>query len=201
MTTIHVIGNGDMAPMYKQAKGIKITCNMPPFEVRDVYGTCMVDFKMMKALYEGSVRLDMYDWILGARPKKWTEMQPNFYMKYAKNIKDFYLHLPDYVNNFTDFNCGHMAVHYSANKLKGSQIHMYGFDSIFSMNLRSYSDLFLHSDRSPMNSHRLNTNWRPIWSNMFKEFPDTEFIIYHKTVDPKIILPENVRIDTSRSKK
>jgi hypothetical protein len=29
----HIIGNGDNAPMYKPAKGLKITCNLPPFTV------------------------------------------------------------------------------------------------------------------------------------------------------------------------
>ena len=45
----HVIGNGDNAVMYKPTKGLKITCNVPPFSVEGVYTTCLVDFKMMKA--------------------------------------------------------------------------------------------------------------------------------------------------------
>ena len=38
----------------------------------------------------------MYDWVLGARPRKWMEMQPNFYLKYSPNIRDFHTHIPDY---------------------------------------------------------------------------------------------------------
>lgn len=199
--TVHIIGNGDMAPMYKPSKGIKLTCNMPPFAINDVYGTVMVDFKMMKALNEGSLRLDSYDWILGMRPKKWMEIQPKFYMRYSQNIKEFYTVLPEYVKNYTDFNCGHMATHYAANKLKANEIHMYGFDSIFDMNLRSVSDLYLFSDRGEGNTFRINSNWRPVWENMFKEFPNTQFVLYHKHNNIKVPIPENVRIETSRSAK
>ena len=51
---------------------------------------------------------------------------PNFYMKVAQQIKGFYLTLPSYVTNYTDFNCGHMAAHYTANELQADEIHMYG---------------------------------------------------------------------------
>ena len=190
----HIIGNGGCAPFYEPSKGIKITCNMPAFDIADVYGTVMVDFKMMKALGEGSVQLNAYDWILGARPKKWMEMQPGFYMKYAKNVKEFYTELPSYVANYTDFNCGHMATHYTANKLDSDEVHLYGFDSLFDMNLRSYSDLFLVSDRGEANTFRLNSNWRPIWEEMFKEFPNKKFVLHHKHNAIKVKIPKNVEI-------
>ena len=47
----------------------------------------IVDFKMMNALTKGQIQLDMYDWILGTRPRKWMEMRPDFYMKYTKRLK------------------------------------------------------------------------------------------------------------------
>jgi len=45
----HLIGNGDSCVYYKPAKGLKVVCNLPPFAVDNVYVSCMVDFKMMKA--------------------------------------------------------------------------------------------------------------------------------------------------------
>ena len=69
----HIIGNGDNASLYKPSVGLKITCNLPPFAVENVYTTCMVDFKMMKAIEEGSVIVPG-EWVLGARPKKYMEM-------------------------------------------------------------------------------------------------------------------------------
>lgn len=189
----HVIGNGDSASFYKPSKGIKVTCNLPPFTVDGVYTTCMVDFKMMAAIHEGSVTVPG-EWTLGFRPKKWMEMKPDFYMKYAKQVKDFYTVLPPYVKNYTDFNCGHMATHMTANKLKATEIHMYGFDSILDMNLRSATDFYLNSDREAHNNVRLANNWRPVWQNMFKEFPDTKFVIHHKHSSVKFPMPENVEI-------
>lgn len=193
--TVHLIGNGDNATMYKPSKGIKVTCNIPPFEVANVYTTCLVDFKMMKAMTEGSVDIPG-DWTLGHRPKIWMEQRPEFYMKVAQNIKGFYLTLPKYVANYTDFNCGHMAAHYSANELKAEEIHMYGFDSIFDFNIRSCTDLYLNSDRSLSNNNRLANNWRPVWQNLFNEFPNTQFVLYHEHNNAKIDLGKNVEIIT-----
>lgn len=194
----HVIGNGDNAIMYKPAAGFKLACNLPPFSINNLYASCIVDFKMMKAIDEGSVIVPG-DWILGARPKKWMEMAPAFYMKYAPQVKDFYTALPDYAENYTNFNCGHMAVHYAANKLNCDEIHMYGFDSMFDFNMRSSSDLFLISDREASNNLRLINNWRPIWQGIFKEFSNKRFILYHKHSAIKFPVPQNVEIRTNNS--
>jgi hypothetical protein len=191
----HVIGNGDNATRYKPAPGLKITCNLPPFAVENVYTTCMVDFKMMNAIKEGSVIVPG-EWVLGARPKKFMELNPQFNMRYAQQVKDYYTVLPDYAENYTNFNCGHMAVHYAANKLKCDEIHMYGFDSLFDFNLRSASDLYLISDREANNSLRLSNNWRPIWQEIFKEFPNTQFVLHHKHENIKIPVSKNVEIRT-----
>ena len=61
---VNVLGNGDHAYMFERGQSGKLLiCNMPPFEIpkREVHATCMVDFKMMKALADGLVKLDMYD--------------------------------------------------------------------------------------------------------------------------------------------
>ena len=191
----HVIGNGDNAVMYKESKGFKITCNIPPFPVKNVYTTCLVDFKMMKAMTEGSVVIPG-EWTLGYRPKIWMEQRPEFYMQVAPHIKGFYLELPNYVSNYTDFNCGQMATHFTANQLGADEIHMYGFDSIFDFNLRSCTDLYLNSDRGLSNNNRLANNWRPVWQNMFAEFPNTQFVLYHEHDNVKIPLGKNVEVRT-----
>ena len=79
-----------MRECFKGEQGKLLVCNMPPFELtaKEVHATCMVDFKMMNALTKGQIQLDMYDWILGTRPRKWMEMRPDFYMKYAQKIKN-----------------------------------------------------------------------------------------------------------------
>jgi len=194
----HLIGNGKSSALYKPQKGLKITCNVPPFEVANCYTTVMVDFKMMKAINEGSVQVSG-DWVLGARPKKWMEMKPPFYMKYAQQIKKFYTVLPPYCPNYTDFNCGHMATHYIANHKGGGlgcgEIHMYGFDSLFSFDTTSMSDMFLQSDRGTGQTEKLTRRWRPVWMGIFKEFSNTQFVVYnHKGETGVMKLPKNVEV-------
>ena len=198
---VHIIGNGDQSSLYqkKQRVGMKLTCNIPPWPVPGAYGTIMVDFKMMRALNEGSLTIPG-DWILGMRPKIWMDQQPTFYVKHSHQVKEFYTTLPKYVANYTDFNCGHMAVHYAANKVKADEIHLYGFDSLFDFNLRSCSDFYLNSDRGNTNSHRLANNWRPVWENMFKEFPNTKFVLHHVHNAIKVNITNNVNIVTYDSK-
>ena len=86
------------------------------------------------------------------------EMQGSFYMRYAQNIKGFYPHVPEYAGNATNFSCGHFAVHYACNVMKATEVHIYGFDSIFEMDLTSWTDTILGSDRSTENTVRLSNN-------------------------------------------
>ena len=191
---VHVIGNGDQATLYNNRvrKGLKLTCNLPPFTVENVYATTMVDFKMMKAITKGEIKVPGY-WIIGYRPKMWMQNQPGFYMRSASQVKEIYTELPHYCPNYTDFNCGHFAAHYAANRLRADRIHLYGFDSCFDFNLRSVSDFYQHSDRGNMNNNRLLNNWRPIWTGMFEEFPETEFIFHHLHNNYKMKISNNVK--------
>ena len=207
---INILGNGPQTGIYERGtEGKLLICNMPPFEVprNEVYATCMVDFKMMKALQDGHIRLDMYDWILGNHPKVWMEQQGTFYMKYSHLIKGFYTHVPKYadvgvdgtIQAHTNFNCGHMATHFACNKMGADEVHLYGFDSIFDMDLTSFTDLSLESDRGTQNTVRLAGNWRPIWTNMFKEFPHTKFVLHHVHDNIKIPVGKNVEIVVKKS--
>jgi hypothetical protein len=122
-------------------------------------------------------------------------------MKHASQVKEFYLNLPPYAkvnkddtqgNMYTNFSCGHMAVHYAANKLKADEINMWGFDSMFDFNLNSCSDFYLSSVRDPRQNNKLSTNWRPIWTGMFKEFNKTKFNIHHIHNGFKMPVSDNV---------
>lgn len=193
---VHIVGNGDHCHLYRvrERKGLKLTCNVAPFAVPGVYATMIVDFKMMKAITEGSVELPG-NWIVGMRPKIWLEKNPGFYMKVSSQVKDVYTELPKYCPNYTDFNCGHFAAHYAANKFKADEVHLYGFDSIFDFNLRSTSDHIFFSDREGMNTNRLATNWRPVWSGIFNQFKNTQFVLHHVHNQYKMKVPDNVRTE------
>jgi len=193
----HIIGNGDSCVWYKPAKGLKIVCNLPPMEVPNVYVSCMVDFKMMKALTNGDFP-NPYTWVLGYRPKVWMEKNPSFYMQNSSKIKEFYTELPGYAGKggqgYTNFNCGHFATHWTANKVGAEEIHMYGFDSIMDFDIRSKTDFLLPSDRGSMNTQRLSHTWRTIFKGIFEEFKDTQFVIHHKHDNIKFPKPDNVDI-------
>lgn len=193
---VHIIGNGPSAKYYQaqERKGLKLTCNIPPFEVPDAYCTVMVDFKMMKALTEKKLTIPG-EWMLGYRPKIWMQQNPQFHMMMAPKIKGFYLKLPKYAKNYTDFNCGHMATHYACTTFKPDIVYMWGFDSVFDLNLTSSADKYLSSPRDDKHNVKLSDNWRPIWQNMFKEFSDTQFVMSHGHSNIKFKVPSNVKID------
>ena len=192
---VHIIGNGGSSFLYNEEKrkGLKLGCNQIGFNIPEKYASCIVDYKFMQAMTANEITLPG-QWILGFRPKHWMEMNPDYYMKVSKQVKEFYTELPNYAANYTDFNCGHMAEHYSANKLKADEIHLYGFDSIFDFNLNSASDLSLKSDRGSANNLRLADNWRPIWQSMFKEFSNTKFILHYTHDKLKINIGNNVDV-------
>ena len=93
-----------------------------------------------------------------------------------------------------------MAVDYAARALKAEEIHLYGFDSMFEMDLRSSTDLILESDRGHGNTFRLANNWRPVFTMIFKEFKNTQFYLYHSHDKIKIEIPKNVTIVTGGKK-
>ena len=202
----HIVGHGDQVTLYdlKPRKGFTIACNQTPLELPNKYATAMVDFKFMNAMKANSVKVPG-DWVLGYRPKIWMDRQENnsFYLRHAHQIKEFYTDLPKYAlmpgdnlgQGYTNWNCGHLATHWAIRRLKLDEVHMYGFDSIFDFNLRSYSDLILNSDREAMNTNRLASNWRPIWEHFFREFPNVDFILHHNHDSFKIRVPNNVSVE------
>ena len=205
-TKIHILGNGDQSVLMPESTrrgedGKLIVCNQPPFTVSNVYACALVDFKMMKALQEGSVNLDMFQWVCGNRPKMHMDNNASFYIQKAHLIREFYTIVPKYCGPnpgeaATNFNCGHMASHYAATRHKPDEIHMYGFDSIFDHNMRSFTDMVLPSDRGMRNNYRLLDVWRPIWLKIFAEFPNVQFCLHHKHGNPKIEFPDNVKTIT-----
>ena len=203
---VHILGNGDRATLMPESTrhghdGKLVICNQPPFYVSNVWGCTIVDFKMMKALQEGSVNLDGYMWVCGNRPKMHMAKNPTFNIKHAHHIREFYTDVPKYCGKnpaeaATNFNCGHFATHYACKRLQPDEIHMYGFDSLFDHNMRSFTDTVLPSDRGKNNNYRLLDNWRPIWVKIFEEFSDIEFKLWHNHANAKVDFPSNVSVIT-----
>lgn len=192
--TLHIIGNGPSSSYYDaNSKGVKLTCNIPPFPVRDAYATVIVDFKMMNAIHHDGIGIPS-PWVLGFRPKLYMEKNPSFHIRAAPHIREFYTHKPPYVAGYTDFNCGHMATHYGVAKFDPKEVHMYGFNSMFDFDLSSATDFYLESDRSEQNNTRLTKNWRAIWEKMFDEFSDVKFYLHGEHTKLKFSQGKNVEI-------
>ena len=192
---VNIIGNGPSVSLYKDdIENKNIICNIPNVKVSKVFASVMVDFKMMRALNEGKLNNDKYEWVLGFRPDKYREENPSFKMKYAGNVKDYYTRIPDYAGGPTNFNCGHVATHYACTKIKPTEIHMYGFDSLFDHTITSLTDNHLEANRLPQNVDRLTKIWREVWINLFREFPRITFVVHHLHSDMKINIPKNVKI-------
>jgi hypothetical protein len=193
---VNIIGNGQSAGYFRDdQKGIRLTCNLPPMAIDNVFATIMVDFKMMRAIQDGSVQVPGH-WVLGNRPKIHMEQNSSFYLRHASQIRGFYLDVPPYARNATDFNCGHVATHYGVSRWKPKVCNMFGFNSIFDFDMTSSTDFYLESDRGQQNTNRLANNWRGIWPQLFREFPDTEFRLFHKHPNTKMECPQNVTIVT-----
>ena len=210
MKKIHIIGNGDMAQLFPkewryEREGKLMICNVPPFEVHNVYACGIVDFKMCKALTKEEVNLDAYQWVMGNRPKMWMDKNPSFYIKHSHHIREFYTDVPKYcgpnpAQAATNFNCGHFVTHYSARRHNPDQIHLWGFDSIMDHNMRSFTDVVLPSDRNNTNNYKLLDVWRPIWNKIFSEFKHIEFVIHHGHGNSKVKLPPNVTVEVNKKK-
>lgn len=204
MKEAHVLGNGPSQHLWfendmKTGSGQNVVCcNQPwqPTPKERVWGTVIGDFKMIRPIAEGSIQLDG-PWILGNRPKLFCDQNPTFYMKNAHIIREFYLQVPPYAANATDWSAGHLAVHYTCMRLMPKTLNMWGFDSLFSLDLSSSSDLAIPSDRSTNNRHRMNSKWRPIWQNLFTEMENVQFVVHTKNpVDFQFKVPDNVRVQS-----
>ncbi|MEK9698744.1 MAG: hypothetical protein VW270_23420, partial [Candidatus Poseidoniales archaeon] len=137
--------------------------------------------------------------VCGNRPKIYCDKFPDFYMTNAERIREFYTDVPKYcgpnaATAATNFNCGHFATHYACRRHKPDEVNLYGFDSLFDHNMKSFTDLVLPSDRGQTNNHRLLGTWRPIWAHIFNEFKDIKFKLWHVHNNTKVNFPSNVEV-------
>lgn len=200
MSIVHVLGNGPSQQLWFNAetKGQVVACNMPYQVVpkERLWASIIGDFKVMRAINEGSLDLSHMPWVFGTRPKMYCDQNPSFHMKWAQNIREFYTYVPPYSANATDWSAGHLAVHYTCMRLQPKELHMWGFDSMFSHDLSSASDLLIESNREANNRFRMNAVWRPIWQNLFQEMNNVNFVIhYDKKANLQFEVTDNVRVE------
>jgi hypothetical protein len=70
------------------------------------------------------------------------------------------------------WNSGHLAIQHMAKTYQ--KINMWGMDSMFTDDLTSQMDDRVSRPRRP----NLNIQWRPNWTTVFKQAPNTEFVVH-----------------------
>jgi len=210
MDRVEVLGNGPSQSLFFREGSAKdlatpvVCCNLP-YQLPDIgriWATILGDFKMMRAINEGSLDMNHSMWVLGFRPKLYCDQNPNFYMKNAQRIREFYTRIPPYAENPTEWSAGHLAVHYTCVRLAPKELHLWGFDSMFSHDLSSSSDVIMESNREAQNRYRMNSRWRPLWQGIFDEMTNIQFKIH---ANPGLTLqyevPDNVQLVHEERKK
>jgi hypothetical protein len=155
---ISIIGNGPSNKAYVSQGGYVVACNVPQHGHK----------------YDALSIIDNQpiNWM---RNNSWNPRRPVFCTQtvkdyaFKKNISgDFH---PVY-NKIERYNAGLHAARYNAQLTK--EIHLWGFDSLYSDVLESQMDTLVPRHSRPP----LNKWWRPHWQELFDEFQQIEFVVH-----------------------
>mgnify|MGYP000141471507 CR=1 FL=1 len=169
-----VIGNGASNRLYKPTGNYVIACNIP------THGICynalsIIDNKPITWMKNNK-------W----RPKT-TVLCLEATRQYARkqNIEGDWMAVYERKDRY---NAGLHAVEYSTRHSK--EIHLWGFDSMFSQDLTSQMDTLVPRPGRP----KLNKWWRPYWQALFLEHSTTKFVIHIPQGENCESYPSNVAI-------
>lgn len=157
-TVTNVIGNGASNSLYTPTGDYTIACNVP---------THNIPYNALSIIDNQPIT-----WM---KNNNWRPRTPVFCLPatrdYARkqNIEGDWLAVYERVERS---NAGIYAVEYSTRH--SSEIHLWGFDSLFSQDLTSQMDnLVPRPSRGPLNKW-----WRPHWQELFKKYNEIEFVIH-----------------------
>ena len=173
MGTAHVIGNGESNSLYTPQSGTIMVCNIPkhnhPFDLYSIIDTRVIQYLMKE-------KLELLD-----KPVWGTQVVKDFAKK--NKIKGEFLHVYE---NIHRYNSGHHAVFWLSKKY--NEIHIWGFDSMWSDDLLSQMDDRVKRPKRPP----LNKQWRPHWNNLFKKYPLVKYYIHQPTNTETVEWSKNV---------
>lgn len=156
--TIDIIGNGPSNLAYQPNNHYVIGCNVPQHGFR-CDALSIIDNQP----------------IVWMRNNSWAPRVPVFCTDTARDYartKDISGDWMSVYQKRERYNAGLHAARYSATLSKN--IHLWGFDSLFSDLLDSQMDKLVPRYRRPP----LNKHWRPHWNELFDEFTDVNFFIH-----------------------
>jgi hypothetical protein len=157
---IHFIGNGESNSLYSyQPHDFVVACNVPKF--KNTYKVLsIIDQKVLLFLENNRTSIKPVDIWCTPEIKRFAE---------TKSLPGRY---QDVYEKKHRWNSGHLAIQHMAKT--HSKINLWGMDSMFTDDLTSQMDDRVIRSKRP----NLNIQWRPNWTTVFKQAPNTEFVVH-----------------------
>lgn len=156
----HLVGNGNSQNLFSFDIGdYVVACNVPKHK-HNYKVLSIIDQKVLLYLQNNRTAIHPVEIWCTPEIKRYAE---------AKSLPGTY---KDVYKKRHRWNSGHLAVEHMAKT--HNEIHMWGMDSMFKDDLTSLMDDRVKRPQRP----NLNKEWRPNWSTVFKQAPNTRFVIH-----------------------
>jgi|TARA_A100001201_G_scaffold68984_1_gene63766 hypothetical protein len=157
---VHLVGNGASNSLYHwHNQDFTVACNIPktiyPYSTLSI-----IDLKVLLWLDKNRTAIKPVEIWCTPEVKTYAENK-----SLPGDYKDVY-------EKKHRYNSGHHAIKHMAKTHK--IIHMWGMDSMFTTDLTSQMDDRVVRTARP----NLNMQWRPNWTTVFNEAPNTQFIVH-----------------------
>lgn len=180
--TIHILGNGPSLSQFNRNEWPDdhefVGCNFSDPELRPDY-TVIMDTKPIIKLF-GGYKLSIPA-VISDRCIKYIEKEKSGWRKIpsdAINVIDTIEMIHEKGWKYP-MNSGHHATLYAikkhGNELK--TIYLWGFDSFWSHDISSTSDVYFRNDTAPKLREPVVVEWRKYWNNIMTEHAHINFII------------------------
>lgn len=173
-TVTDIIGNGASNRFYKRTGDYVISCNVPNH--RFAYNALSI------------IDNQPITWM---KNNNWNPRVPVFCLETTKNYAQKQHRMGDWLPVYEKkerYNAGLYAVEYSTRH--SYEIHLWGFDSLFSDDLTSQMDALVPRTSRP----NLNRWWRPHWQQLFEQHTNIQFVIHIPKGETCEKYPTNVTI-------
>ena len=155
---IHVIGNGPSNSLFDVEHEYRIACNIPQHGIQ--YNALSI------------IDVVVVNWMSD------NNYNPSVPVLCTKKVKDHAVkknregHWFETYQIKHRYSAGHHAVEHHAPMT--DEIHLWGFDSIWTENFGSQMDTLVPRGKRP----NLNLQWIPHWKNIFEQYHETRFVIH-----------------------
>jgi len=155
--TFDIIGNGASNRAYRRS-GYTYGCNVPQHKFK-VNALSIIDNQPITWMKNNNwnPRVPVYCTAAARDYAKKCNRSGDWFAVYEKRER---------------YNAGLYAVEHCVSR--ATQIHLWGFDSLFSTDVTSQMDAIVPRGKRPP----LHTRWRPLWQQLFEQNPNVEFVLH-----------------------